>query len=305
VEDLLSTNSLDFPTSQTKGGDQTTEERLSTGASGFSGLAAARDVVTLQSSRLLFGKPLSSWSRSTVKRVFDCACVLPTLPLLLPVLAIIAVAVRLTSRGPVFFLQQRMGRDGKSFTIVKFRTMLYTTKASHRAVTTAKNQRFTPIGPFLRRWKLDELPQMLNVLAGHMSLVGPRPKMPEHVKASLPCRPGITGAATIAFALEESVLDRIPKHQLEDYYHRVVLPTKRKLDADYMSQATFGSDLRLIINSVIRRWDTSLMEDLLNSEAFESIEGMELARARAEDTMADHLNPPPIEQTPIEQVSGF
>jgi lipopolysaccharide/colanic/teichoic acid biosynthesis glycosyltransferase len=240
-----------------------------------------------------------------VKRVFDCACVLPTLPLLIPVLAIIAVAVRLTSRGPAFFLQQRMGRDGKSFTIVKFRTMLYTTKASHRAVTTAKNQRFTPIGPFLRRWKLDELPQMLNVLAGHMSLVGPRPKMPEHAKASLPCRPGITGAATIAFALEESVLDRIPKHQLEDYYHRVVLPTKRKLDADYMSQASFGSDLRLIVDSVIRRWDTSLMEGLLKSEAFESIEGMELARARAEDTLADHLTAPPIEQTPIEQVSGF
>jgi len=301
----LSANSIDFPTSSSKDGDRTAEECLCNGTSGFSSVSTAHSVVPLQPSRLLFGKPLSPWSRSIAKRIFDCACVLPTLPLLLPVFVILAIAVRLTSRGPVFFLQKRMGRDGKTFTILKFRTMLYTTKASHRAITTAKNQRFTLIGPFLRRWKFDELPQMFNVLAGHMSLVGPRPKMPEHVLASLPCRPGITGAATIAFASEELVLDRIPKHQLEAYYHQVVLPTKRKLDADYMSRATFGSDFRLILNSVLRRWDSSLMEDLLNSDAFDSIEGREISRAEAADALSVRLPAAAIDETPIEQVSGF
>jgi hypothetical protein len=97
-----------------------------------------------------------------------------------------------------------------------------------------------------------------------MSLVGPRPKMPEHVISDLPCRPGVTGAATIAFAREEAVLDRIPRHHLEACYYSVVLPAKRKLDAEYMAHATFLSDLKIIVNSVLRRWDNSLMEGLLH-----------------------------------------
>jgi hypothetical protein len=162
-----------------------------------------------------------------------------------------------------------MGRNGRTFTILKFRTMIHATDRVHNAVTTACNQQFTPLGPFLRRWKLDELPQLLNVLAGHMSLVGPRPKMPEHVLSNLPCRPGITGAATIAFAREESVLDRVPKHHLEFYYHKVVLPAKSQLDSGYMASATFLSDLKLILNSALRRWDSSVMEDMLNIDGFE------------------------------------
>jgi len=128
------------------------------------------------------------------------------LPLLIPILLILAIAVWATSEGPVFFLQKRVGRDGCTFTILKFRTIVHDSRARYHAVTTAENQPFTPIGPFLRRWKLDELPQVFNVLMGHMSLVGPRPKMPEHVTKDLCCRPGITGAATIAFACEEAVL---------------------------------------------------------------------------------------------------
>ena len=130
------------------------------------------------SSQLVVIRRLSPWSRSGAKRLFDCACVLPVLLLLVPALLAIALAVRLTSPGPVLFLQQRMGRNGRTFTILKFRTMIHATDEPHNAVTTAANQAFTPIGPFLRRWKLDELPQLLNVLAGDMSLVGPRPKMP-------------------------------------------------------------------------------------------------------------------------------
>ncbi|MFZ1085454.1 MAG: sugar transferase [Terracidiphilus sp.] len=206
---------------------------------------------------------LSPWSRSRRKRIFDCACVLPALPLLLPFMLAISLAVRMTSSGPALFRQKRMGLHGRAFTILKFRTMLLATDKAHHAVTTAGNQRFTPIGSFLRRWKLDELPQLLNVLWGDMSLVGPRPKMPEHVISDLPCRPGITGAATIAFAREESVLDRVPRHHLDAYYYSVVLPAKRHLDAKYMAHATFFSDLKIIIDSVLRRWDNSIMESLL------------------------------------------
>jgi lipopolysaccharide/colanic/teichoic acid biosynthesis glycosyltransferase len=198
-----------------------------------------------------------------MKRIFDCACVLPALPLLLPLVLAIALAVWITSSGPVLFRQKRMGLFGRAFTILKFRTMLLATEKAHYAVTTAGNQRFTPIGPFLRRWKLDELPQLLNVLRGDMSLVGPRPKLPEHMISNLPCRPGITGAATIAFAREEAMLDRVPRHHLVAYYHAIVLPAKRRLDAEYMARASFISDLKIIVNSVMRHWDNTKMESLL------------------------------------------
>jgi lipopolysaccharide/colanic/teichoic acid biosynthesis glycosyltransferase len=259
------------------------------------------------SSPYLVIKRLSPWSQSGAKRLFDCVCVLLALPLLVPALLVVALMVRLTSSGPVLFLQQRMGRDGKPFTILKFRTMIHTTDIAHHAVTTAGNQRFTPVGSFLRRLKLDELPQLLNVLVGHMSLVGPRPKMPQHVISHLPCRPGITGSATIAFALEELVLDRVPKHRLESYYHKVVLPAKRQLDAEYMARATFLSDLKLIVNSVLRRWDISVMEDVLNSGAFGAEDRMMLSKAAHPDAASTHV-PMPLnvdQPAPVEQVSTF
>jgi lipopolysaccharide/colanic/teichoic acid biosynthesis glycosyltransferase len=213
---------------------------------------------------------LSPWSRSRAKRVFDCACVILALPVLIPLMLVVAAAVRLTSRGPVLFLQERMGRHGKPFTIVKFRTMVHVADRAHHPITTSDNQRFTLIGPFLRRWKLDELPQLANVLLGQMSMVGPRPKMREHVIFDLPCRPGITGMATSVFACEETVLARLPKNRLDACYHAVVLPTKRKLDAEYMAQATFLSDFRLLVNSVLRRWDTTVLEDLIVAVVLET-----------------------------------
>ncbi|WP_420237385.1 sugar transferase [Telmatobacter bradus] len=208
---------------------------------------------------------VSAWTNSLTKRLFDCTCVLAALPFLLPVLVAVALAVYLTSNGPVLFIQRRVGCYGKTFPILKFRTMEHTVKQKHHAVTTAKNQRFTPVGPFLRRWKLDELPQLLNVLAGHMSLVGPRPKLPEHSKTVqiLNCKPGITGAATVAFAREEVALARIPHENLDAFYHDVVLPAKLRLDAEYMANATFYSDFALLINTVLRRWDNAFLEELL------------------------------------------
>ncbi len=212
---------------------------------------------------------VSPWSRSAGKRFFDCACVLLALPVLVPILLVIAAAVRLTSRGPILFMQERMGRHGRPFTILKFRTMVQVAEKAHHPITTSDNQRFTLIGPFLRRWKLDELPQLANVLAGHMSLVGPRPKLPEHVVFDFPCRPGITGMATTLFACEEGVLARLPKDQLDEFYHAFVLPAKRKLDADYMASATFFSDLRLLVDSVLHRWSTRALENFIASSAFQ------------------------------------
>ncbi len=210
-------------------------------------------------------RPLSSWSESVWKRVFDLACVIGTFPVTLPVFVLTGLAVRLTSAGPVLFRQQRMGRNGQSFTILKFRTMPVHRPATDRpTVTTSINQRFTPVGPFLRRWKLDELPQIFNVLRGDMSMVGPRPKLPTHQTTRLNCRPGITGRATVVFAREEMVLSSVPSCQLDYVYHKVVLPLKHKLDEEYMAGATFTSDIKLILNSVIRNWDDSELRDMVH-----------------------------------------
>lgn len=207
---------------------------------------------------------LSRWSQSLSKRLFDCTCVILAMPVVLPLLLAVAVMVRLTSRGPILFLQQRVGRGGRMFKIVKFRTMVHLIDAKHHPVTTSTNQQFTPIGSFLRRLKLDELPQVVNVLLGDMSLVGPRPKLPEHVFFDLPCRPGITGPATIMFAREEIILADIPKDRLKEWYFSWVLPIKRQLDGEYMARATFISDLRIILNSVLRRWGNAALESAVS-----------------------------------------
>jgi lipopolysaccharide/colanic/teichoic acid biosynthesis glycosyltransferase len=210
------------------------------------------------------GSHLSRWTESPLKRLFDIASVLCTLPLALPILLATAIAVRITSRGPALFRQQRIGRHHRPFTIYKFRTMpVRRNKGARPALTTTANQAFTPIGPFLRRWKLDELPQVLNVLLGDMSLVGPRPKLPQLHAGHLACRPGITGRATIVFAREESALSAIPADHVGHYYRDLVAPLKQQLDKDYMAHATFASDLGLILRSILRRFDDSELQALL------------------------------------------
>jgi len=217
---------------------------------------------------------ISSWSRSPAKRVFDCICILLAFPVLAPLALVVAVSVRLTSAGPVLFLQERVGRHGRIFTIFKFRTMVHAAEVLHRPITTLGNQRFTPVGPFLRRWKLDELPQLANVLLGHMSLVGPRPKMLEHTAFSSPCRPGLTGLATLAFAEEEAIFSRLRGDQLDACFYSVVLPAKQQMDAEYAARATLLSDLRILVNSTLRRWDTAAAEKLIGSSALDNESAM-------------------------------
>jgi lipopolysaccharide/colanic/teichoic acid biosynthesis glycosyltransferase len=201
-------------------------------------------------------RPLSRWSASISKRLFDLTSISIALPLIVPIFVIVGAAVRLTSRGPVLFRQQRVGRNGRLFTILKFRTMpVLRVTAERPAIASSENQLFTPVGPFLRCWKLDELPQLINIICGDMSLVGPRPKLPKHQQVYFCCRPGLTGGATIVFAREEVSFSNLPGCHLENYYHSVVLPAKQQLDDDYMARATFTSDLKLIFKSVFRRWD--------------------------------------------------
>ena len=207
--------------------------------------------------------------QSPAKRAFDTGCVILALPVLAPLAFLVAALVRFTSRGPVLFRQKRVGRHDRIFTLLKFRTMTHVSGAPHHPIAKLNEQRLTPVGPFLRRSKLDELPQLANVLLGHMSLVGPRPKIPEHTIFNIPCRPGLTGMATLAFAEEEAIFARVPADQLNAYCNNVVLPAKQKLDSDYAARATLFSDLQLLVNSVLRRWDIDAAEMLIGAAAFE------------------------------------
>ena len=248
-----------FPTLDQQGDAQTPLRASSPGKS----------AAVVRSSLSLVDERISAWSQSRLKRLFDVICVVLALPLLIPIFFVVGLAVRFTSNGPVLFLQKRTGLHRRNFTILKFRTMEHLENGAHSKVTTAGNQRFTPVGPFLRRWKLDELPQLLNVLIGDMSLVGPRPKLPEHQLGELKCRPGITGAATIAFAREEHILARLPHHRLDSYYHSIILPAKLRLDREYMAQGTFLTDLKLIVDTIVRRWDCSEICKLLDIQPAE------------------------------------
>ena len=211
---------------------------------------------------------LSRWTQSRAKRVFDVALVLAMLPLILPVCLLIAIAIWLRADGPVLFRQKRVGRDGKIFSIVKFRTMV-DGPGGRNAIATIEAEQITPVGRVLRYWKLDELPQLVNVLWGEMSLVGPRPRVPDQQVGTLRCRPGITGAASLAFAREEALLAGIPKHQLDSYYARRVLPRKQCLDDAYMVRATLLSDMKLLFVTAVRVWGTP---DVLESSSVLSAE---------------------------------
>jgi lipopolysaccharide/colanic/teichoic acid biosynthesis glycosyltransferase len=188
----------------------------------------------------------SAWSVSAVKRCIDLAFAAVALLLFWPLLLLAAVLVRYKSPGPVIFRQKRVGRDGVLFTVFKFRTMAIDAQEDGPSLTKRGDPRVTRFGGFLRKYKLDELPQLINVLRGDMSLVGPRPKLPHPEVMPLPFRPGLTGAATLAFRCEEEMLQDIPDDELEAYYCRMIKPLKAKIDWDYMREATLISDFSLL-----------------------------------------------------------
>ncbi len=188
----------------------------------------------------------SPWVNSRTRRVLDVSFAALALVFLAPLMAVCWLMVRFSSSGPVFFRQYRAGRDGSEFELYKFRSMRTHSSPTRDGHTVFGDGRITAAGAFLRRYKIDELPQFWNVLKGDMSLVGPRPKLAHHEALRMPYRPGLTGKATLAFRHEERMLLEIPPNQVNEFYQSVVKPIKAGLDIDYMENATFSSDLRLL-----------------------------------------------------------
>jgi lipopolysaccharide/colanic/teichoic acid biosynthesis glycosyltransferase len=193
-------------------------------------------------------------------RLLDIALAAAGLLLLTPLLAAIAVAVKLTSRGQALYHAARVGKDGRTFTLFKFRSMFVPVSSDQPRLTRRGDVRITPVGRVLRRWKLDELPQLYNVLRGDMSLVGPRPEDPKYVamytldeRRVLTVRPGITSAVSLAYRNEDALLDR---EDWEQHYIGVVMRDKlrRELaDLDRRSIASYLSVLMRTPLAVLRR----------------------------------------------------
>ncbi len=189
------------------------------------------------------------------KRIFDAASAGVALILFAPVMLLVALLVKLSSPGPVLFSQERIGKDGVSFRIYKFRTMV--TGAAGSLITEKKDPRITRIGGLLRKTKLDELPQLFNVVRGDMSVVGPRPETPEFVdyyteddRRILKLRPGLTDIATVSFRNEEELLASAEDH--ERFYINTVLRRKMRFKKEYLRRASFWFDLELILLTVFK-----------------------------------------------------
>jgi lipopolysaccharide/colanic/teichoic acid biosynthesis glycosyltransferase len=167
-------------------------------------------------------------------------------------MALLAVCIRISSPGRALFTQERVGQHGRPFRIYKFRTMREPDGRRGRDLTSARDARVTRLGRWMRRWKLDELPQFWNVLRGEMSLVGPRPTVARYTGlAAMPYRPGITGAATLAFRHEEDLIGDLEGEELERFYARSIRPVKARLDACSMCQATPVSELRVLMATLL------------------------------------------------------
>ncbi|MBK1614714.1 sugar transferase [Rubrivivax gelatinosus] len=189
-----------------------------------------------------------------IKRLFDLAGAAVALLLLSPLLLLAALVVKLDSPGPVFFRQERVGRGGVPFRIHKFRTMR--AGAPGLQITVGEDPRITRVGRWLRRTRVDELPQFIDVLQGTMSLVGPRPEVPRYVafyppglrERVLSVRPGITDPVSLAYADESELLARAADPERE--YVEVLLPRKLQAAAAYAERATLWTDLGVLLRSV-------------------------------------------------------
>jgi lipopolysaccharide/colanic/teichoic acid biosynthesis glycosyltransferase len=183
-----------------------------------------------------------------MRRVLDVIASAAGLLVLCPLFAALALAVKLSSRGPVLHRGERVGRGGRPFLLFKFRSMR--AGQSGPAITRAGDPRITPVGRLLRRTKLDELPQLINVLRGDMSLVGPRPEAPRYValyddaqRRILAARPGLTSPASLAYRAEE---EHLVGDDWERLYVETIMPAKLRIDLDYLGRRTLASDLRVI-----------------------------------------------------------
>jgi lipopolysaccharide/colanic/teichoic acid biosynthesis glycosyltransferase len=189
-----------------------------------------------------------------VRRLADVVVSLVLLVVLLPLMAVLSALVRLSSPGPALFRQERVGLNGQPFQLLKFRSMRVGDAGP--AVTAGGDRRITPIGAFMRDWKLDELPQLVNVLLGHMALVGPRPEVPHYVRyytreqrEVLSVRPGVTGKTQLEYRHEERLL--AGRQDVEATYIGEIMPAKLALDLSYVRSRTLMGDLGLLLRTVV------------------------------------------------------
>ena len=190
------------------------------------------------------------------KRLFDLFFSLSGLLILAPVFSIVAIWIKLDSPGPVLFRQVRVGRFGKLFRIFKFRTMCVNAEEKGRQITVGEDPRITRSGRFLRRNKLDELPQLLNVVKGEMSLVGPRPEVPRYIefyperlrRLILSVPPGITDFASIEYKSESTLLGQ--SDDPDSLYIREILPFKLKLYERYVIERSLWVDTKIIFRTL-------------------------------------------------------
>jgi len=189
------------------------------------------------------------------KRVFDIIATLIGGVLLLPLIVPIAIWIKLSSKGPLFYVQKRVGKDFKEFDLYKFRSMIVDADKVGPSVTSGDDPRITKVGKIIRRTKIDELPQLLNVLKGDMSLVGPRPEVMKFVeqkkaeyKKVLSVKPGITDNAAIEFRDEETIMQQYDDK--EKAYIDIVLPQKIELYYKYIENMTFTNDIKLILQTL-------------------------------------------------------
>jgi lipopolysaccharide/colanic/teichoic acid biosynthesis glycosyltransferase len=191
-----------------------------------------------------------------LKRLFDLVVAAVGLILAAPLFLVVAVLIKLDSPGPVVYRGDRIGKDGKPFKMYKFRTMVVQADRMGSALTHGGDPRVTRTGGILRKWKVDEVPQLINVVQGEMSLVGPRPESPGYVAHYTPeqlrvltVQPGITGATQIRYRHEETLLSQCVDR--EEEYIRTIMPQKLAMDLEYIENRSFLSDLLLILETFL------------------------------------------------------
>jgi lipopolysaccharide/colanic/teichoic acid biosynthesis glycosyltransferase len=192
-----------------------------------------------------------------IKRLFDISVSLLLLLLFLPLIIVIALIIKINSKGRIFYLQKRVGKDNIDFNIIKFRTMHEGSDKKGLLTIGGNDSRITPAGRLLRKYKLDELPQLFNVLSGEMSLVGPRPEVRKYVelyseeqKRVIGVKPGITDYASILYIGENEILGKSDNPEKE--YIQTIMPEKLKLNLKYINNASLITDVKIILKTVIR-----------------------------------------------------
>ena len=195
-----------------------------------------------------------------MKRMFDIVVAAAALVVLFPLLVLSALLIKLDSPGPIFFKQERIGRNFRPFWIYKFRTMAQDAPARGGLVTIGEDARVTRVGRLLRKSKIDEIPQLTNILRGDMTLVGPRPEVRQYVELFrrdyeeiLQVRPGLTDLASLKYRDEAALLGKAANP--EDEYMRHVLPDKIRLAKDYLRRSSFLFDLGLILKTLFKLFD--------------------------------------------------